>query len=140
VLAGHPPPLVIGAQAIPLDAEPGLPLGVSPDADYSVVSIDLADTRGLLFYTDGLVEGRAQPGSTERYGIDRLARRVTQVAGTGALDGDVLRIILAETETANGGRFFDDVTILLVTARLTAAGKGRAAGAVGRSTSATDDP
>jgi serine phosphatase RsbU (regulator of sigma subunit) len=115
VLAGHPPPLVIGAGATALDARPGLPLGVSTDAERSLVSIDLAGTRGVLFYTDGLVEGRASPGSAERYGIDRLARRVTRVAGGGSLDGNLPRTILAEAEVANGGPFADDVTILLVT-------------------------
>lgn len=140
VLAGHPPPLVIGELATALDARPGLPLGVSPGAVYSLVSVELAGTRGLLFYTDGLVEGRAQPGSAERYGIDRLAHRVSRDASAGSLDGDLLNAILAKVEAANGGPFLDDVTILLITTRDATASDGGVASTVAHGTQTVEHP
>jgi serine phosphatase RsbU (regulator of sigma subunit) len=122
VLAGHPPPLVIREQASVLDLKPGLPLGVSASAEYWVVSVDLRDVRGLLFYTDGLVEGRVRPGSAERYGIERLTDCVSDMVRGAPLDARVPAAVLRTVGVSNGGPFADDVTVLLVTMRDAARG------------------
>ena len=38
---------------------------------------------GLLLFTDGLVEGRASPGATERFGVDQLTRNLRALLGAG---------------------------------------------------------
>ena len=63
--AGHLPPLVVhrdgGGQYVELD--PGPPLGVSW-ARAAEVTVEVPDAAVLLLFTDGLVEGRAQPVET----------------------------------------------------------------------------
>jgi sigma-B regulation protein RsbU (phosphoserine phosphatase) len=62
--AGHPCPLLLGADAVetPEDRN-SLPLGVNPDEAYEVTRIEAANrTDAILFYTDGLVEATGQDG------------------------------------------------------------------------------
>ncbi len=58
--AGHPPPLVVGADGGRrlLAGEPGPPLGVIPTADYQERSVQLEYGDSLLLFSDGLVERR----------------------------------------------------------------------------------
>ena len=46
---------------------------------WQTTAIELPERWGLLFYTDGLIEGRCAPDSTERYGVERLAARLAGV-------------------------------------------------------------
>ena len=71
----------------------------------------------LLFYTDGLVEGRAQPGGWERYGEDRLVDRLQRRP---LRDDDEIDRLLADVETANGAPMADDIALLLIRRRVAA--------------------
>lgn len=92
----------------------GPPLGILPpdEADWRISEIELPDHWALLLYTDGLVEGFAEPGSRERFGLERLRAVVTR-----ELNGDpgiALDRVLAVARRANGGAFADDVAMLLL--------------------------
>ncbi|MGO8683404.1 MAG: SpoIIE family protein phosphatase [Thermoleophilia bacterium] len=92
----------------------GPPLGILPpdEAAWQVSEIELPDHWALLLYTDGLVEGFAEPGARERFGLERLRAVVTR-----ELDGDpgaALDRVLAVARRANGGAFADDVAMLLL--------------------------
>ena len=111
---GHPAPLLVaGREVTPLPATPMPPLGA---VDWPVEEpLRMALPRGwrLFFYTDGLIEGRAAPGSPERFGEQRLIEAVRR------LDGDVdgvgsLDRLLADVEAAAGEPFADDVAVILV--------------------------
>jgi anti-sigma regulatory factor (Ser/Thr protein kinase) len=69
--AGHPPPLVIGAEGENAYAEgpAGSPLGVIPFPTYEEASVSLAPGSTVLLYTDGLVE---RPEAPLEEGLDWL--------------------------------------------------------------------
>jgi serine phosphatase RsbU (regulator of sigma subunit) len=78
--------------------------------------VSLPPEFSLLLYTDGLVEGRAAPGSHDRYGIDRLARLVSKVSRQNR-GSELLDTVLDDIRTANGGAPGDDIALLLVSER-----------------------
>jgi PAS domain S-box-containing protein len=113
-LAGHPPPLLARAGRVEVVEVPGGPaLGIY-DRPYAWEAREL-EAEGawtLLCYTDGLVEGRAAPGSVERFGIEPLVATVAGLlAGAGGLE-DVLDRLLDVVHEANGGDLSDDLAIL----------------------------
>jgi serine phosphatase RsbU (regulator of sigma subunit) len=114
VLAGHAPPiLVVGEESDVLDAHPGPPIGLRRAGPWEAFTVELPrEPWTLVLYTDGLVEGRAAPGSQERFGPDRL---VAALARLGApLDDNSVDALLRDVQAANGGPMSDDVVVLAV--------------------------
>ncbi|MGA7522748.1 MAG: SpoIIE family protein phosphatase [Acidobacteriaceae bacterium] len=64
--AGHLAPYCNGEE---LELPPGLPLGLTPDADYEETTLQLAADDTLTFLSDGVVEARNSLG--ELFGFDR---------------------------------------------------------------------
>jgi serine phosphatase RsbU (regulator of sigma subunit) len=114
ITAGHPGPLLLAGDVSPLRVERGLPLGVGGVSDaWPLTSIDLPASWTLFFYTDGLVEMRAQPGAAERFEVEGLIAQLEAVDG-GSLTRDDLRD-LVEAMAAQGGEGpADDVAIVAV--------------------------
>jgi serine phosphatase RsbU (regulator of sigma subunit) len=111
---GHPPPLLLADGVRYLEASPVPPLGVLPDAEWLPFEVALPEAWTLLLYTDGLVEGRAAPGESERFGPERLrewfvARRSLVV------DGLTLEALMTTVQAADGGTLPDDVAVLALT-------------------------
>lgn len=73
--AGHLAPYRSGAE-IPLS--PGLPLGVTPDTEYTGTELNLTSGDTLTFLSDGVPEARSPTG--ELFGFDRTASISTQPA------------------------------------------------------------
>jgi serine phosphatase RsbU (regulator of sigma subunit) len=121
VNAGHLPPLVVAGQVSSLDSPPTPPLGFDKGEDRSLRRFRLPERWSLLCYTDGLIDVRLEPGSSERYGEDRLKERLGTWAGQ-LLDGDALDALMTEIETRSGGHFADDVAVLLVSTKNEASG------------------
>jgi serine phosphatase RsbU (regulator of sigma subunit) len=71
----------------------------------------------LLCYTDGLVEGRSAPGSSERFGIEAVVEAAAGLLQQGAGLEEVLDRLLDVVHEANGGDLSDDVAILCLSAR-----------------------
>jgi hypothetical protein len=113
-ISGHPPPLLVRSGAIAeVEVSPGPPLGVVAAFEWRAVSVALPlQTWSLLLYTDGLVEGRAEPGGERPFGVARLARLLADVAPP-LLEPQIDRL-LAEIRVANGGPMNDDVVMLVV--------------------------
>jgi serine phosphatase RsbU (regulator of sigma subunit) len=112
VTLGHPAPLIrAGSRVEPLPVSRSLPLGVFEGERTTVARMALPPRWTLFFFTDGIVEGRAAPDATERYGVHRLAeflaRETSRSSAASALDR-----LLAATEAANGGALSDDATVL----------------------------
>jgi serine phosphatase RsbU (regulator of sigma subunit) len=109
-LAGHPPPLLLQtaagvATAAPAPGPPpGPPLGAIPDPTWPAGTAPLPPAWDLLFFTDGLVEGRS---GADRLGIEGLTALVEA-------RGDDLGNLVAGAEEAHGGPLEDDVALLLV--------------------------
>lgn len=130
---GHPVPLLVaGGEVVPLPVAPIPPLGT---VDWPVVEpavMALPEGWQLLFYTDGLIEPRLDPGSSERYGEERLIEAVrTRVSGGN--DPECLEKLLEDVE-AVAEPFSDDVAVILISeAAAPERGCGpRRAGGVGR--------
>jgi serine phosphatase RsbU (regulator of sigma subunit) len=115
--AGHPPPIVVlDDHAGVADVAPGPALGVLEGARWTAATVDLPDDWVLLLYTDGLVEGYAEPGSRERFGVERLLERVARLSpASSPLDAGTLDRLLADIQAANGGPLADDVAVLVLT-------------------------
>jgi serine phosphatase RsbU (regulator of sigma subunit) len=114
IAAGHPAPLLLAGGVSPLPVNRGLPLGVDdvPGA-WPLTSVDLPASWTLFFYTDGLVEMRAQPGAPRRMEIEGLIAQVEGVDGT-ALTRDDLRDLVAAMAAQSGEGPADDVAIVAV--------------------------
>jgi serine phosphatase RsbU (regulator of sigma subunit) len=113
ISAGHPAPILITDGIAELDFEHMVPLGVSRAVRWQPTSVALPGAWTLVFYTDGLIEGRAAPGSRERFGLRRLQARLDG-SGTNLIDAHVLEGLVDEIEVANGGPFGDDVAVVCI--------------------------
>ena len=111
---GHPPPLLLAGGVRYLESSPGPPLGVMPHPEWRPSDVGLPGAWTLVLYTDGLLEGRATPGASERFGSERL-RTWFANRGTTAIDGTVLQSLISALEEANGGTLPDDVAVLVLT-------------------------
>ena len=102
--AGHPPPLMVtaDAQAVFAEGRPGSPLGTVtfPSYEESVVALDPGST--VLLYTDGLVERPAVPLS------DGLAALADRAAGT----ADPRELCATLPDKLLEGRPGDDIALL----------------------------
>jgi sigma-B regulation protein RsbU (phosphoserine phosphatase) len=74
--AGHCPPLFVGRGGIAQIESGGLPLGLFPDARWTVTRKRMPKGESLFLYTDGLTEAR-DSGDGE-YGAERLLRTVEE--------------------------------------------------------------
>jgi hypothetical protein len=111
--AGHPQPLLIrGGRVIgELGCPPDVPWGVgSGDGRATVVSLEPGDT--VLFYSDGVVDGRGKP--YRDFGADRL----TDLAGRHFSDqlplGLIVRLLTRAVLEYHDGRLEDDATVFAV--------------------------
>jgi Stage II sporulation protein E (SpoIIE)/PAS fold len=68
--AGHPPPVIVEPESAPriVDCNPGLPLGIDADAEYSTVETHIDPGSVLVLTTDGLLETDAD----DDYNLGRL--------------------------------------------------------------------
>jgi serine phosphatase RsbU (regulator of sigma subunit) len=114
--AGHPPPLLITDKVTPLASPPTSPLGVDKRAERPLQRFPLPERWSVFCYTDGLIDARVTPGVPERYGEERLKKRLGAWAGT-TPTGTALDDLMAEIETASGGAFADDVALLLISTK-----------------------
>jgi phosphoserine phosphatase RsbU/P len=92
--AGHLSPYCDGRE---IDVPGGLPLGLSPDASYEQVRVDVEPGARLVFLSDGVVEARNKSG--ELYGFERARIVSTQPASE-----------IARTAQTFGQE--DDITVL----------------------------
>jgi serine phosphatase RsbU (regulator of sigma subunit) len=109
--AGHPPPIIAGTRAQFVDCPPAAPLGFRSAAPPVPMQVSLPDNWNLLLYTDGLFEGRVAPGSSRRFGLEWLLRRVDEATD---LNGVFLDNLIAEIQRAQAGPLMDDVVAMLL--------------------------
>ena len=107
---GHPLPLLLRADgSVQPVGEPGSLLGVLPDPTFEDRSLSLAPGDALVFYTDGVIEGRGANGALDEAG---LARLVASCAGDGA-DAIAARVEDAAV-AAQDGSPRDDIAVLVL--------------------------
>ena len=107
--AGHPPPLVLGANGrvreVPTD---GRPLGLFDDAKPGQAVVELGRGETLLLYSDGITEARGPGGRV--FGEEGLAEAAARAAGKplDELVADIRDVVLRFGD----GRLRDDVSLL----------------------------
>jgi serine phosphatase RsbU (regulator of sigma subunit) len=113
VLAGHPPPIVLGRRAeLLIDHAAGPPIGIGAASELAVHKIAIGDSWSLLMYSDGIYEGRVG-GAHERLGLDGL---LELLAGSGrGAPGLNPEELIDHMEALNGGPLDDDVALLALT-------------------------
>lgn len=109
--AGHPPPLLLRGQRVAreLHCTPSLPLGLGAECR-QVVTESLEPGDSVLFFTDGVIEGRSPQG--EEFGVERLARIWEQEWASERPPEEVLRRLVRAVSDFNQGRLRDDATLL----------------------------
>jgi serine phosphatase RsbU (regulator of sigma subunit) len=106
-VVGHPPPVLVrdGTVEVVDGAPSGPPLGIFPDAEWTVIDVPLGDKWSMMLYTDGLIEA-AVGERNELLGVEGL---VDLVREHGAVDLD--RLI------RHVGTLSDDLAVVLVSRR-----------------------
>jgi len=108
-LAGHPPPLRLRAGIVEEVGVPGPMVGVGEGTSWTPEPVTLHQGEQLILYTDGVIEAR-QGGDGERFGIDRLRRRLTGCSGPEAA---VSQVESALDEFVSG-EIEDDAAVIAV--------------------------
>ncbi len=107
---GHPLPMLLRADGTvePVGA-PGTLLGVLPDPNLEDRSLALAPGDALVFYTDGVIEGR---GADVRLDEDGLRKLLADCAGSGA---DAIAASVEDAAfAAQDGNPRDDIAVLVL--------------------------
>jgi serine phosphatase RsbU (regulator of sigma subunit) len=114
VNAGHPMPLLLGNEVVPLVHTPGMMLGVEQYGDWAPHEVTLPGEWGLLFYSDGIVEARMAPGSRDRLGLQRFVPAVSDLWRRHATTAADLQTLVDGIRADQEGVLEDDVTLLLL--------------------------
>ncbi len=114
VNAGHPMPLLLGSEVVPLEHTPGMMLGVEQYGDWAPHEVTLPSDWGLLLFSDGIVEARMAPGSRERLGLKRFRAAVDDLWRRRAIATADLETLVDGVQAGRDGVLEDDVTLLLL--------------------------
>ncbi|PZG16968.1 PP2C family protein-serine/threonine phosphatase [Nonomuraea aridisoli] len=106
-VVGHPPPVLVrdGFIEVVDGAPSGPPLGIFPDAEWSVIDVPLGQEWTMMLYTDGLIEAAAGERE-ELLGVDGLVDLVRRQGGI-----DLDRLI------SHVGTLSDDLAVVLLRGR-----------------------
>lgn len=112
--AGHPLPLLVRAGRVirELACRPSLPWGLGGSVDEQATEA-LEPGDSLLFYTDGVTEGRTPDGVA--FGIDRLITVVERAAKEPQSTSAILRQMIHDVLAYQDHRLRDDATLVWVT-------------------------
>ena len=111
--AGHPRPLLLRGHRVvrELRCEPSLPFGFGGQCE-EVASEALEPGDSVLFFTDGVVEGRSEAGSA--FGVERLVDLWEQQAASAQPTEEILRRLVTAILDYSGGKLRDDATLLVL--------------------------
>jgi serine phosphatase RsbU (regulator of sigma subunit) len=113
--AGHESPLLISAtgtgQYLPLGS--GQLLGIFPQPEFDLHSIELPEGSKLLLYTDGVLDATSDSG--EMFGPSRFSECISSMLGTSA-QGLCERLISVIEEFQGDAPQADDITLFVINA------------------------
>jgi hypothetical protein len=111
--AGHPSPLLLRDHRVvrQLACIPSLPLGLGGECREVAAEV-LEPGDCVLFFTDGVVEGRSASG--EEFGVDRLAERFEHHASSDSLPDELLRRLVDDVLDYTAHKLRDDASLMLL--------------------------
>ena len=111
--AGHPCPLLVRDRRVvrQLSCPASLPLGLGGECR-EVAQVRLEPGDGVLFFTDGVVEGRSAVG--EEFGVERLVERFEHHAVSPFDADEVLRVLVEDVMDYSAQKLRDDASLLLL--------------------------
>jgi serine phosphatase RsbU (regulator of sigma subunit) len=110
--AGHPPAVLLRADdRLESLEQGGMLLGMSPDASFTIGSVDLRAGDVLLAYSDGILESRND--ADEDFGYERLEAQL-RVALSGSADAVLFSILGAVQDFAAPHTLIDDTSLVVV--------------------------
>ena len=111
--AGHPRPMLLRGHRVigSLECAASLPFGLGEECR-AVASQALEPGDSVLFFTDGVTEGRSHTG--EEFGTDRLADLWSLHTSSGLLPDEILRRLIEAVTTFNAGKLRDDASLLQI--------------------------
>ena len=124
--AGHLPPLVVDDDAVPLELEPALPLGMVLKGQASepvVRPFRLSPGQTLVLYSDGIIENAAEDDGVA-VGEARFHRALLDNLHRAEAGEHAARAIVEDLLAITGPRLRDDATLMVVS-RPPSAGAGR---------------
>lgn len=88
IRAGHQPPLILtaGGEVSEVEVDAGIPLGVLPEAAWTVTTLRIPAGARVLLYTDGLVERRDRDIDACITDLTEVARQGRHLDASGAAD------------------------------------------------------
>src|SRR3984885_10207629 len=111
--AGHPSPFLIRrGVAEDVFTEGSYPVGLVPEAEYTVVCLQLEPGDTLVLFSDGVTE--AMDPAEQLFGVPRLKDVLMGVATQTPLDELQTKVLDAVENFARGASQADDLTLLLV--------------------------
>lgn len=115
VSAGHPGPLLLSGQDTgEITVTPGPPVGLYDDSAWTTTTLTIPEHAAIMAYTDGLVEGRAAPGASERLGIEAIADHARTLIARDGITPELPTELNAFASAAHGGALEDDVALLVI--------------------------
>ena len=111
--AGHPAPLLLRNRRVvgEIEGERCTPFGVGSRCEH-ITELALEPGDIVVFYTDGMVEGRTRDG--EEFGVLRLGDLLEREAASGRPAEEMLRRLVRSVLEHQDGALRDDATILLL--------------------------
>lgn len=113
--AGHPPPMIVrGRHRVDLVSEVSLPVGLAASGDVrpQVAETFLEPGDVVLFFSDGVVEGRSAEG--EQFGRERLADLLERAVAGAQTPAETLRLLGQAVVAHQPGPLQDDATLLIL--------------------------
>lgn len=111
--AGHPLPLLLRDRRVvgEIVSDPCTPFGVSSRCE-QIAQVSLEPGDAVVFYTDGMVEGRTRDG--EEFGVARLSDLLEREACSGRSPEEVLRRLVRSVLEHQDGALRDDATVVVL--------------------------
>jgi sigma-B regulation protein RsbU (phosphoserine phosphatase) len=110
--AGAPHPLLVRNGKVEELIVEGVPLGLLPDVDYEILTLDLQPGDLLVFASDGVVE--SENAKHEEFGIERLFSLLATRSREDSVEDVSGAILLATDEFSGSAPPHDDRTLLVL--------------------------
>ena len=113
VVAGHPPPILVGPDTVEiLEVPPDVPVGMIGTSRYSQTTVQIPEGHSLVLYTDGVTEARTDDEARALLGVEGLVGLLLGLRGATARE--VADGVWRGVQEWTSGETTDDCAVLVV--------------------------